>query len=470
MRDAKQKDIFRDISSKKAWSCGVRKITFNNTFFKQETTIDFNPILNFLVGPNGVGKTRLLKIIYEKVSNIAKENSGVEIEYFGDNENKEVIFVNSADIVETYRKYFGKIINLEDDLLNGLSSLEYSANDLDEARWLVFKNYEYIKVFEVEPFLKIESSHDKDDDDYSEDVLPFFVVRVGDVVYDSRTMGSGEYAALYIHWFLKRLDDNSLIFLEEPETFLSFKVQHNISVLFAKYAFEKKSSFLISTHSYPMIRNYADVFIKSLLFSGEKIKFGSHDKTLMYDNIGAFFDSFKYLFVCEDYFSFICFSFFLKSYFPQEFNRAKIFWCNQFKDHPGGATGLIKSYISLKSLKGLDSRLILVFDGDQKNEKGTFLNDDVNISDKLIFPEDEDMELVLVGFLKENLKSIDIDGFEDAFHDSCGQDKHEIFNSIAQKCTESNLNSIVRTCYSLYLKNNSNIVDYWKKEIESIFR
>lgn len=467
MRDAKQQDVFREISSKKAWSCGIKKIDFNNNLLNGDTTVYFNPVLNFLVGPNGVGKTRLLRMIYEKTSDI-NSDAGVEIEYFKNPEDSEIIFVSSADIVETYRKYFNQIKNLENDLLNGISPVEYSDSDLKEAKWLVFKSYDYIKLYEVEPFLKVKSSYCDEDDVYSEDIIPFFEVKVGELIYDSRAMGSGEYAALYIHWILRRASDNSLLFFEEPETFLSFKVQHNISVLFAKYAVEKKSSFLISTHSYPIIRNYADRFVKSLLFSGDKIKFGSDDKRLMYDNIGAFYDSYQYLFVCEDNFSFICFSFILKKYFPNVFNKSKIFWCVQFKDHPGGATGLIKSYISMKSLQGFNSRLILVFDGDQKEIKSTFLNNDVNEVDKIIFPENEDMEIVLKNFIGQNLEKIDIDGFEDAYHDSCSEDKHEIFNSISKKCQSSDLKSIIIKCLSEYLKVNVDIEIYWKEKINNL--
>ena len=274
MREAKENDFFREIN-KEGWSCGVKRIVFEDDVFSEKTELNFAPAINFLVGPNGVGKTRLLKSIYEIVKNKFNNPELVDnnIYFYNFNSNSEIVFLHSGDIVETYKKYFQTIQDVNFVLLNGLSAKEFDKDDLAEACWLVNKSYESISIYEVTPSLRIGSENSTDEIYYSEEVVPYFIAKSKGVTYDTRDMGSGEYAALYILWSLKRLEKNSLVFVEEPETFLSFMVQHNLSVLFAKYASLKKSAFTISTHSYPMIQHYRSESIKSLLYFKNKIKY-----------------------------------------------------------------------------------------------------------------------------------------------------------------------------------------------------
>lgn len=470
MRLSKQQDVIRDITSKGGWSCGIKKIKFNNDLFKEETLVDFNPVINFLVGPNGVGKSRLLKKVFDKVLNCNKDN-GVAVEYYGDGNVEEKLFVSSADVIETCRKYFSKIKNIEEGLLNGLSSVRYIDDDLEEAKWLVFKDYDFVDVFEVENFISFNPSSDDVEEivEDSLDAIPFFRVKTGEIIYDTRSMGSGEYAALYIHWVLRRASEKSLLFFEEPETFLSFRVQNNISILFAKYALAKKSAYFISTHSYAIVRNYSDKFVKPLLFQGSKIKFAIRDSNITYNNIGAFYDSYRYIFVCEDWFSWISFNYILKLLFPREFNNCKVFWCAQFQDHPGGAPGLMKINKSIKSIKNFNSHLILVFDGDQKNDQGTFLNKDIDENDKLIYPEEDDMEVILRKCLGRNFDKLDSIDLEDAYHDSISLDKHEFFHEISKKCNLNSPESLIIKVLDIYLHENKDVMDYWIDKLRNLF-
>lgn len=51
--------------------------------------------------------------------------------------------------------------------------------------------------------------------------FPFFQVKIDGIEYDTRSMGSGEHFLLYLFWCIKSADKDTLLIIEEPETYIS---------------------------------------------------------------------------------------------------------------------------------------------------------------------------------------------------------------------------------------------------------
>jgi predicted ATPase len=70
-------------------------------------------------------------------------------------------------------------------------------------------------------------------------VAPFFEVALGNDRYDSRTMGAGELAILFLWWSIDRASEDTLILIEEPETYLSPGSQQSFCAYLIASAVEK---------------------------------------------------------------------------------------------------------------------------------------------------------------------------------------------------------------------------------------
>lgn len=84
--------------------------------------------------------------------------------------------------------------------------------------------------------------------------IPYFKVVSDDVSYNSLSMGLGEHNIMYLFWTIEKMPKNSLVMLEEPETFLSIHSQASFMDYLAKKADENGIVFIISTHSPYILR------------------------------------------------------------------------------------------------------------------------------------------------------------------------------------------------------------------------
>jgi AAA domain, putative AbiEii toxin, Type IV TA system len=111
--------------------------------------------------------------------------------------------------------------------------------DHDELQLLSFilnKKYEAAAIYEI-------------DDYQEEDPFPIITVTESGVPYDIRTMSLGEISVFTIFWFLHRAQKNSLVLLEEPETFLSPVSQGAFLDYLASICVQKQLTLVLTTHS-----------------------------------------------------------------------------------------------------------------------------------------------------------------------------------------------------------------------------
>jgi hypothetical protein len=131
-----------------------------------------------------------------------------------------------------------------DELLDGVeeSSLFRSENNKTEIESIVGKRYRSIAVFEIDDVLAA---------DYT---FPLFrVVTNRGVEYDNCEMGMGEFLCFYIFWFLHWVPKESILLLDEIDTYLSAYSQRKLVDFLAYQSSERSISVLLTTHSQQVI-------------------------------------------------------------------------------------------------------------------------------------------------------------------------------------------------------------------------
>ncbi|MCK1339727.1 AAA family ATPase [Bradyrhizobium sp. 38] len=221
VRLARAQDFRRRLHEKaSSWPIRIKRVSFSSVPSLGEGDIPLLSPLSVLCGPNGVGKTTLLRLLWsvldpdaakKKPLGFARLKSGtatVEVagpdnsfEFGLDFGSQEASASSSRDELELEIAYIdtaneGPRIQSEfsnsdspEDIINGAGAIELDPEQLTEINFLTMRNYRQINLYEVE---------------LGEDVVPFFEVAFGPDRYDSRSMGSGEFSAFFLWWRLQR--------------------------------------------------------------------------------------------------------------------------------------------------------------------------------------------------------------------------------------------------------------------------
>ncbi|WP_080414187.1 ATP-dependent nuclease [Burkholderia ubonensis] len=123
-----------------------------------------------------------------------------------------------------------------EEILDGVTPLEYSSDQLAIASYIVGKSYTTCRVWEISEYGPF-------------DVWPYFHVTTKGAEYRSEAMGQGELALLSVVWAISRCANNSVMILEEPETHVSSRSQMAFMDFLAKESATRGISFLLTTHS-----------------------------------------------------------------------------------------------------------------------------------------------------------------------------------------------------------------------------
>lgn len=268
MRQARIRDVYRRLRTQAGeWTVSLQGFSVNDVPSLGTVEIPFNSPVTVLSGPNGVGKTTLLRSLWAALdtegaasaleeddkltagqANVQLSNGGVELGgtvQFNGGEllaltpplGVEVMHVDSAASTPSHQNIFRKLGGAE-EITNGEGARELNAQELAELNYVLQRDYRSVTLTEVE---------------LVDETVPFFEVAFGDDRYDSRTMGSGEIAAFYIWWNFSRSAENTIILLEEPEAFVSSSCQQSIANFVVATTVQKRLCVVISSHSAPLI-------------------------------------------------------------------------------------------------------------------------------------------------------------------------------------------------------------------------
>lgn len=266
MKAARVADYGRYLSTKAArWTSSLVTFSLRDVPSLGSIDVPFSSAFTVLCGPNGVGKSTLLSALRAALDG----NGGAEETNFGrklssgraylglqnakaaletevtfnngavtrvSGNATQVVFINTGETVFSLQEEMCKF-NSREDLLNGAGSKELNAAEVEEISYILRRDYRRITLSEVE----------------LGEVFPFFEVSYGDDDYDSRTMGAGELAALYIWWKVRSAEKNSFILIEEPETFLSSATQEAVGNFLVAMAFDCGHCITLTSHSAAII-------------------------------------------------------------------------------------------------------------------------------------------------------------------------------------------------------------------------
>jgi hypothetical protein len=267
VRVARVQDFRRRLQQNAAsWPLRIRRISFAAVPGLGESEIPLLSPLSVFCGPNGVGKTTLLRLMWSvldpeaanaKMPNFGKLKSGratVEVsegnqsfEFHSDfasgtappraTPEIEIAYINTSSETARIQGELSKSDNTE-DIINGVGPTILSSDQLKEINFLTMRNYREVKLYEVE---------------LADETVPFFEVSFGPDRYDSRSMGSGEFSAFLLWWRLGRAEPKSILLIEEPECFLAPGSQSAFIDFLMSVLFSKKICAVVSSHSAEII-------------------------------------------------------------------------------------------------------------------------------------------------------------------------------------------------------------------------
>ncbi|CAM3599908.1 ATP-dependent nuclease [Pseudoalteromonas maricaloris] len=268
LRQARLDDHWRT-AFKRKYPLFLQNMEFTEGEVFGETKLTLKPGMNAIVGKNGIGKSNFIRAIYNSLKSdssnrqkfsklldkskikfdliISGENCSLELSPFEKNEIEQDILCLLFDpctLIPEIQKLFVQQENLN-ELLESFSPNQLSVDELKLANFITNTEYSSIEVINIE-------------DEYeSFPMLPFFSVERGEVRYDSRDMGLGELSLLYYFWivdYIGKSKSNSLLIIEEPESFLPPLIQNRLCDVLAMTLATKGIACLISTHSEHILR------------------------------------------------------------------------------------------------------------------------------------------------------------------------------------------------------------------------
>lgn len=136
---------------------------------------------------------------------------------------------------------------------------EVTKDELEDINYLIGKSYSYCSIREIE------------DVDGSDLPFPFFQVEVDGIKYDTRSMGSGEHFLLYLFWCIKSTDKDTLLIIEEPETYISIFSQTHFADYIGKILAEDGVKVILTTHSPYILRNIKNENIRIVSRVGNNV-------------------------------------------------------------------------------------------------------------------------------------------------------------------------------------------------------
>lgn len=462
MRSAKSDDYWNDVyKDSRRYSNYIKELSFIDCN-GYTGSVELTPGITVICGLNGAGKSSIVSSIkemlglnessvisknkfngqvsakiminrqlYEISSNITAISCGMSVD--------NCIYIDSDLAIESL-KYWNQ--NNIGELLEGIEENTFSKEELYELSNLVGKTYKECVSYEIE--------------DATELYLPvFFKVKDHEIEYDSIGMGIGEHFILYLYYVLENINNDSILIIEEPESYISVLSQQRLLDYIAKIISKKKISVILTTHSPHILKKVKpdNVIIISNRFG--KINFDLPNTIQdAKEHLGIEYykteSNVATIFV-EDNISRLFLDCILKEENPLISNIVDIVYV-------GGHTK-ISARLAFDDSEYMTHKLIGIYDDDVKT-KNDFNEDDLKWS-HLFLPIKECVEKEIIDFLGNEHNEITMSTALNIQHSKFlailskreGEDHHDWFINIC-KDLDITPKSFVKKFYLLWKENN----------------
>lgn len=167
----------------------------------------------------------------------------------------EITLLNPATLALSVISFLNKMENFA-EVLESLEPRVASDVELRELSYIVGKQYDSLETYEVEDYSLGKDTTDRTSG--ANDVtmpFPYFRVTTGSVTYSSETMGFGELSLFILVWTLKRVSENSILLIEEPETYISPSSQKKLMNFMARMSDIRHIWIVLTTHSASIVEH-----------------------------------------------------------------------------------------------------------------------------------------------------------------------------------------------------------------------
>jgi len=258
-------EVYQNKCSKK-WNhkaYPLKKISLENIFNWKSAFIDLLSPISIITGKNGVGKSTFINALKQAYNLQCESQEFGILTHLSDykitlenQENKELIIIDKKIVkndfyLPTLNDFtFNSNIYIHfknctgSDMTNYRETLEqYDPIPLSQDLILKMKDILGKNIVLAEKIVDEEN-----------DALQYYRLKLSDgTIYDSYTMGSGEFYINQFLWALNDLNPESIVVIEELENYLHSEAQKKIIELIYKYSHEKKIQFILTTHSPTLI-------------------------------------------------------------------------------------------------------------------------------------------------------------------------------------------------------------------------
>ncbi|UMM02260.1 AAA family ATPase [Vibrio campbellii] len=259
MRDAAIRDGWRRVNEQDNYPLKLTEVNFENVVgFHGSFSMDFQSGLTAICGKNGVGKSTLLKVIYESLCNEftnpkITQDSEILLSLFRNNVQEDEPTLDASELYYIdpsfeCSKIIDFITNTQnfEEFLEGVESNDFlnKSKTLKSISSCIGKPYKKIEVYEIESAL---------DEEYT---FPYFLIELSDgTKYTSLSMGMGEHLCMFLLWYIDWIEPCSILLLEELENYLAAYSQKKLLDYLVYKLSEKKVWTILTTHSEHILSN-----------------------------------------------------------------------------------------------------------------------------------------------------------------------------------------------------------------------
>lgn len=483
MRSAKANDYWKDVySDPRRYTNYIDELNFTNCNGFSEN-VKIAPGLTAICGLNGVGKSSVISAIVKLlgieddsairknkfqgeiraqllinrniVSDISESSSAIK-----NGLDSDLIHYIDSDLAIDCIKYWEQ--ENVPELLEGVEDYEFTAEQLKELNQIVGKEYSECISYNIE--------------DSGQSFTPvYFKIKTGNIEYSSQEMGIGEHFLLYIYHIMREVKSNSIVIIEEPESYISIHSQKNLLNYIAKIISEKSISVILTTHSPFILSRVNPMNIRMITNRAGKMKIQTPnkldvtDKLLgmdykVYEKIINYDTKIATLFV-EDYAARLFLSYILKQEAPDLCDRVDVVSLNGESE--------ITKILEFDIGKHMAHRIIGVYDGDMLSKASSKKIDEKAKLPYCFLPINQCIEIEIQEFVKSEdgitalQEELDVDSslFYAVLESLEGEDHHDWFLELCKKIDKKE-DIVIEAFYNVWCQSNEEEIQKFVKDIQ----